>query len=201
MTLLSNKDSLVQDTLRTLHFPDRQTGKLAILLLAAPGTGKFEIADRLEKELKLIHLRADEVRRYLKPDATTFDRLDQVSDLLLTVMVELTRRGYSSVLDRNVNRKGYREKFRLEVEAVGGRVVEIEIECPDEVAFGNLSQDNTDIVSGEHSGNILDRQYWEFKKSQLEPTTGEQTYKLSCQYSEDGWQTLVNFLKIKLTST
>lgn len=197
---VSNKEALVQDILRTLSLPEVLTGKLAVLLIAAPGAGKSEIAHRLSSELKLIHLRGDEVRSYLEPDASAFDRLEQVSDLLLAAMVELTKQGYGSVLDRNVNKKGYREKFRLEIEAAGGQLVEIKIECPDEVAFRNLSQDNTDILTGEKQGNILDRQYYQFKKSQIEPPVGENTYQLNCQYSNSDWQTLINFLKLKLTS-
>lgn len=198
---ITNQTALIKDTIRTLKLGKIHPRAVAVILLAPPGAGKYELADRLEQELGLTHVKVDDLKHFLAPKSGVLDDLDFVTDFALAVMVELTRMGYSSVLDRNVNRKGYREKFKLDIKAVGGELVEIVINCPDDVAFGNIKADNSEFVGGEKEGNILDRSYWEFKKSQVEPPIGENRYELSCQYSPEDWQRLQGFLKLKLTSS
>lgn len=200
MEPIANRDALLKDTVRILRRQRKFPRVVAVILLGSPGSGKFEIAERLDQELGLTHIPADKLLEFLAPRANLFDDLDRVTEFALEVMVDLGRDGYSSVLDRNVARKGYREKFKLDIEAVGGQLVEVEVICPDDVAFGNIVRDNHDIAIGERTGQILDRDYWLFKKSQVEPPIGENRYSLSCQYKEEDWERFLNFLKLKLTS-
>lgn len=200
MEQILNRDALIADVIRTLPRGKNYPRPVAVILLAPPGAGKFELAERLAEELGFVHIKVDQLKALLAPRADIFAPIDEVVDLALQVMVSLTSLGYSSVLDRNVNRKGYREKLKLDVENAGGGMVEIEIECPDEVALSGIEKDNLDITIGEREGHILDREFFEFKKNQVEPPIGENRYKISCQYAEEDWQRLLNFLHLKLTS-
>ena len=200
MPPLTNEDAIIKDTIRTLKLEKKFPKAVAVILLAPPGAGKYELADRLERELGITHLKVDEIKHYLAPRSGVFDSLDHVTEFALQVMTELVKSGYACVLDRNVNRKGYREKFKLDIEAAGGELVEVEIVCPDDVAFAGVRQDNSEYIGGEREGNILDRPLWEFKKSQVEPPIGENRYQISCQYTGQDWQRFTNFLKLKLTS-
>lgn len=200
MEPIANQDALIADTIRTLYHEKKYPKAVAVLLLASPGAGKYEIADRLQQELSLTHLKVPDLQHFLAPKAGIFDKIDYVTEFALEVMVFLASGGFSSVLDRNVNSKGLREKFKLDLESVGGELVEVEINCPDEVAFGNIGSDNRDITAGEREGIILDREFFEFKKNQVEPPIGENRYQLSCQYTPEEWQRLIGFLQLKLTA-
>lgn len=196
---IKNKPALIEDTIRSLP-QGKEFGKpAAVIILAPPGAGKFELAEKIAKQFGFVHLQADKIQSLLAPRAGFFENLDHVTDFALDVMIELVKQGYSPVLDRNVNKKGYREKFKLDVEAAGGELIEVVIECPDEVNLKNISADNVDIQVGERAGHILDRDYYLYKKSLVEPPIGEVRYHIPCQYSEIDWERLVNFFKLKLT--
>lgn len=196
---IKNKPALIEDTIRSLP-QGKEFGKpAAVIILAPPGAGKFELAEKIAKQFGFVHIQADKIQSLLAPRAGFFENLDHVTDFALDVMIELVKQGYSPVLDRNVNKKGYREKFKLDVEAAGGELIEVVIECPDEVNLKNISADNVDIQVGERAGHILDRDYYLYKKSLVEPPIGEVRYHIPCQYNEIDWERLVNFFKLKLT--
>lgn len=200
MPEIPNRDALIADIIRTLPKGKNHPKPVAVILLAPPGAGKFELAERLSQELGFVHVEVDKIKSLLAPKSNIFENTDQVIELALDVMITLVSLGKSAVLDRNVNRKGYREKFKLDIENAGGEMVEVEIECPDDTALANISKDNLDVTVGEREGHILDREFFEFKKNQVEPPIGENRYKISCQYTKEDWQRLLNFLNLKLTS-
>lgn len=195
-----SNERLLEDSIRTLRLEKKFDRPLGIVLLSPPGAGKWELADRLARERGFVHIEVDKLQHFLAPKAKFFDDLSHVESFALDLMVELASRGYSPVIDRNITRKGYREKFKFDLESVGGTLVEIEIICPDNLNMANIAKDNREITLGERQGFILDRAYYEFKKAQVEPPIGENTYKINCQYDETDWHRLLNFLKLKLTS-
>jgi predicted kinase len=197
---IKNKVALIEDTIRSLPQGKKFDRPAAVILLAPPGAGKFELAEKISHQFGFVHLQADKIQSLLAPKAGFFDNLDHVTDFALEVMIELVGRGCSPVLDRNVNKKGYREKFKLDIEAAGGELIELVIECPDEVNLKNISADNVDIQIGERPGHILDQDYYLYKKSLVEPPIGEVRYHIPCQYNEIDWERLVNFFKLKLGS-
>jgi predicted kinase len=198
MQEIENLDILVRDAIRTIPRTKKFTNAIGVILLAPPGAGKSELAQRLSAELGLTHLKIDELQHYLAPKAGFFENLDHVTSFALKIMTELAKQGYSSVLDRNINKKGLREKARIDLEAVGGQLVEIVINCPDELNLRGVAHDNVDISIGERQGHIIDRAFYEFKKAQVEPPIGEHVYQINCDYDETGWLRLQNFLKLKL---
>src|SRR5438105_2735906 len=125
MEQIANRQTLVADTIRTLKPGKKYARSIGVILLAPPGAGKWELATKLEQELGLVHIQVDALQHYLAPKIGFFDNANHVADFALEVMVELAGQGYSSVIDRNINKKGFREKFRLDLEAAGATLVEI----------------------------------------------------------------------------
>lgn len=90
-----------------------KNGPVLFVSLGAPGSGKSYLATKLCKEYGIVHLRSDEVRKYVFPKPTySPEENGRLFSLIDFFAEQFLASGVSVFYDANCTKRAFREKLR-----------------------------------------------------------------------------------------
>src|SRR3989344_2349999 len=178
------QDLLVKDMVRTMKLPKVHSEKpVVVVFVGAPASGKTDFAQKIISSMPLAYFSNEQVEDYLTPHVNFFGD-DQITlQFSFAIIEELVKQKISVVYDYSIDKISDRKNLRNKVEALGGQVIILYMECRDEEIFHRLQKANVQIVEGTKKGFILNQDYYLFKKSKIQSPLSEDAFIVKCDDS------------------
>ena len=195
-----NINLIVKDYIRTLKLPSEKSKKpIAILLVGIPASGKSYLAQNLASTLPIVLLSENDIQSFLVPKISFFERgQDVITQFSKEVVKTLVKVGFSCILDANLRTSKTRLEFRQEVEKLDGLAIIIYLNCPKKVAFERIRKRNSEIVTGESEGFVMDWDYFEYEINTTQPPIRtERAITFDSSKPNHQFEKIVQYLKKK----
>lgn len=193
-----NQAVLVKDMVRTLKKPANLFAKpVVVTYVAVPASGKSTMTEQILRSLPFTAFSLEQIQSYLMPATSIFSDNQAVLNFSVDVIKELVRQKRSVIFDTSVDKIADRKRLRAEVEAGGGQLLLVHLKCEDDLIFRRIQLANIKVAAGEKKGFILDRDYFQFKKSQIQIPYSESAFEMDCQ-DDYAFMRLTSLLESKL---
>lgn len=146
---------------------------IAIIFVGAPASGKTTFAKKLLSQLPFAYFSSDQVESYLTPHVDFFDDHELILNFSFELIKQLVREKVSVIFDFSIDNLADRKKLKEAIESLGGILMIVYFESEDETIFRRIQSSNVHIVEGSKKGFVLDKDYYQFKKSKIQSPLGE----------------------------